>query len=76
MVSKAPQEEDDEHKMRQDSATQIPSKALVKETHKEGIEIRTPRQPKKEGHAPSKAQDVAELKDYVRSHLLTAPPMS
>jgi hypothetical protein len=40
------------------------TKTIVKETQREVNGAGTPRQSKKEG--PTKAQDVAELKDYVR----------
>lgn len=65
MVSRAPQLGDANTEGRQGSTTHIPSKTVVKETQREANGPATPRQPKKEGPAPAKAQDVAELKDYV-----------
>ena len=47
----------------QNNTMQLPSKVVVKETQREVNGGGTPRQSKKEGVA--KAQDVAELKDYV-----------
>ena len=47
----------------QNNTVQLPSKAIVKETQREVNGGGSPRQSKKEGAA--KAQDVAELKDYV-----------
>lgn len=65
MVSRASQLGDANTEGRHGSATHIPSKTVVKETQREGNGPATPRQPKKDGPAPVKAQDVAELKDYV-----------
>ena len=47
----------------QNNTMQLPSKVIVKETQREVNGGGTPRQSKKEG--ATKAQDVAELKDYV-----------
>ena len=41
------------------------SETVVKETQREGNGTGFTQQPRKETQAPDKAQDVAELKDYV-----------
>lgn len=66
MVSRASQYGEGEEEGRHGITTHVPSKTVVKETQREGNGSGTPRQSKKEVHVPTKAQDVAELKDYVR----------
>lgn len=65
MVARTSQAGDDNAEERRAAVTQLQSQKVVKETQREGNGLGTPRQPKKETQAPSKAQDVAELKDYV-----------
>lgn len=50
----------------QGNADHLPSKTVVKETQRELNGRETPKLSKKEGQALNRAQDVAELKDYVR----------
>ena len=50
---------------RQSTITHVPRKPLGKETEKESNGPGTPHDVKKESHVSTKAQDVAELKDYV-----------
>ncbi|KAL6714967.1 Protein kinase of the Mitotic Exit Network [Lecanora helva] len=50
--------------VRQGDRQKIPSKTPVKESQRDDNALGTPRQTKKESQGPSKAQDVAELKDY------------
>ena len=64
MVSRDPHLGDTITDRRQGNMAYLPSKTIVKETQREVNGAGTPRQSKKEG--PTKAQDVAELKDYVR----------
>ena len=49
----------------QGNPAHLPSKTVVKETQRESNGLETPKQFKKEGQTLSRAQDVAELKDYV-----------
>lgn len=65
MVSRASQHGEVEVEGHHGVTNHVPSKTVVKETQREGNGSGTPRQPKKEVHVPTKAQDVAELKDYV-----------
>ena len=44
----------------------LPSKTVVKETQREPSTFETPTNSKKDGQKLNTAQDVAELKDYVR----------
>lgn len=74
MVSMATQPENATLETRQNNIRNLPSKTFVKETHREGNGLGTPRQSKQEGHTPSKAQDVAELKDYVREYMMDQSP--
>lgn len=50
----------------QGNTAQLQSKTIVKETQRDLNGLETPKQSKKEGQTLSRAQDVAELKDYVR----------
>lgn len=50
----------------QGDTAHLPSKKVVKETQREPAGLETPEEPKKEGQTLNRAQDVAELKDYVR----------
>ena len=50
----------------QAKAAHIPSKTVVKETQREVNPPDTPSQSTNEGQTLNRAQDVAELKDYVR----------
>lgn len=50
----------------QAKAAHLPSKTVVKETQREVNAPNTPSQSTKEGQTLNRAQDVAELKDYVR----------
>ena len=43
----------------------LPSKTVVKETQREPNTLETPNHSKKDGQTFNRAQDVAELKDYV-----------
>ena len=43
----------------------LPSKTVVKETHREPNTLENPTHNKKDGQTLNRAQDVAELKDYV-----------
>ncbi len=43
----------------------LPSKTVVKETQREFNAFGTPNHSKKDGQTLNRAQDVAELKDYV-----------
>ena len=66
MVSRAPQHAADESKPHQGITMLKSNKTFVKETHKEDDGLGLPQQLKDGGHVGSRAQDVAELKDYVR----------
>ena len=66
MVSRPPQAGNAVVEELSESATHQANKPAMKGPQKEAYGPATPRQPKKEGQASSKAQDVAELKDYVR----------
>ena len=50
----------------QAKAAHLPSKTVVKETQREVNAPEPPSQSTNEGQTPNRAQDVAELKDYVR----------
>ena len=50
----------------QDKTSQLPSNAVVKETQRGPKTLETPVHSKKDGQTVNRAQDVAELKDYVR----------
>lgn len=66
MVSRDPLVGDATIDTGQGNAAHLPSKTVVKETQRELNGLETPKQSKKEGQAYNRAQDVAELKDYVR----------
>lgn len=51
----------------QGNTAHLPSTTVVKETQREINGLETPKQSEKEGQKLNRAQDVAELKDYVRS---------
>jgi len=70
MVSRTPQQGEVEAEGSLSITTHVPSKTVVKETQRDGNGSGTPRQSKKEVHVPTKAEDVAELKDYVREPTL------
>ena len=61
--------------MRQEMPKSIPSKPLVKETQREENVMGNPQSSKKESRMPTKAQDVAELKDYVGGHKMDNSPL-
>ena len=65
MVSRIPQGGDATIDTHQGNAAQLPSKTVVKETQRDLNGLETPKQSKKEGQTLNRAQDVAELKDYV-----------
>lgn len=67
MVSRTHQQGGANGDERHEVLPQKPSKTVVKETQREGNGSNTPRQTTKEVPVPTKAQDVAELKDYVRN---------
>ena len=50
----------------QGNTAHLPSTIVVKETQREFNGLETPKQSEKEGQTVNRAQDVAELKDYVR----------
>lgn len=64
MPSRTPQVGEAIPEGRQGIATHIPSKTVVKETQRDANNSGTPRQTTKEADRGTKAQDVAELKDY------------
>lgn len=66
MVSRNPQVGDAPLDTHQSNTAQLASKTVVKETQRDLNGSETPKQSKKEGQTLNKAQDVAELKDYVR----------
>ena len=66
MVSRSPLVGDATMDAHQAKAAHLPSKTVVKETQREFNTLEIPHQSTKEGQAPKRAQDVAELKDYVR----------
>lgn len=66
MVSRNPQGGDAAIDTHQGNTAQLPSKTVVKETQRDLNGLETPKQSKKEGQTLNRAQDVAELKDYVR----------
>ena len=49
----------------QGNTAHLPSNTIVKETQRELNSLESPQQIKPEGQMHNKAQDVAELKDYV-----------
>lgn len=70
MVSRVPEPEDADLKLRQGVRNNTAEKKLVKETHRNDNGLGTPWQSKKDGNAINKAHDVAELKDYVWKPIL------
>lgn len=70
MVSRASQQGEGEVDGRYSITTHVPSKTVVKETQREGNGSSTPHPSNDDVHVPTKAQDVAELKDYVRKGTL------
>ena len=66
MVSRNPQGGDATIDTHQGNTAQLPSKTVVKETQRDLNGLEPPKQSKKEGQTLNRAQDVAELKDYVR----------
>ena len=74
MVSRGSQSGETVTDGRQNNPIHVSSKMIVKETQREVNGASTLRQPKKEG--PNKAQDVAELKDYVRKSSLRSVRMT
>lgn len=68
MVSRTPQLGDVGVEGRHSATTHASSMAVVKETQRESNGPGTPRHVKKDGQASTKAQDVAELKDYVGNY--------
>lgn len=66
MVSRSPLLGDAAVDTHQAKAAHIQSKIVVKETQREPSVLESPKQSKKEGRMLDNAQDVAELKDYVR----------
>lgn len=69
MVSRNPLVGDATTGTHQGNTAHLPNKTVVKETQRELNGLETPEQSKKEGQTLNKAQDVAELKDYV--HIVT-----
>lgn len=67
MVSRTLQQGGTNADERHEISSHKSSKTVVKETQREGNGFNTPRQATKEVPVPTKAQDVAELKDYVRN---------
>lgn len=65
MVSRNPLVGDATTDTHQGNTAHLPSNTVVKETQRELNGLETPKQSKKEGQTLNKAQDVAELKDYV-----------
>ena len=70
MVSKASQQVAGYSETRQDITMLRSSKALVKETHNGSDGQGTQQRFKNEGYVNTRAQDVAELKDYVCDFIL------
>ena len=65
MVSRNPLAGDATIDSGQGNTAHVPSKTVVKETQRELNGLETPKQARKEGQSLHRAQDVAELKDYV-----------
>ena len=65
MVSRNPLVGDTTMNTHQGNTAHLPSKTVVKETQREVNGLETPKQSNNEGQTISRAQDVAELKDYV-----------
>ena len=75
MVSMTTQPEKAAPEMRQEKSKGVPNKTLVKETQREENVMSTPQSSKQESRMPTKAQDVAELKDYVGAHQMEKSPL-
>ena len=58
----------------QAKAAHLPSKTAVKETQREVNAFEPPSRSMNEGQTLNRAQDVAELKDYVRNAVLKIKP--
>ena len=65
MVSRTPPVGDVATDTHQGNTAHLPSNTVVKETQRELSSLESPQQIKPEGQMRNKAQDVAELKDYV-----------
>ena len=65
MVSRNPPVGDVATDTHQGNTARLPSNTVVKETQRELNSLESPQQFKPEGQTHNKAQDVAELKDYV-----------
>ena len=65
MVSRHPPGGDVATDTHQGNTAHLPSNTVVKETQREFNSLKSPQQIKPEGQMHNKAQDVAELKDYV-----------
>ncbi len=66
MVSRNPFGGDATIDTHQGNTAHLPSKTVVKETQREFNGLETTKQSKNEEQTPKRAQDVSELKDYVR----------
>ena len=66
MVSRNPLGGDPPIDTHQGNTDHLPSKNVVKETQRELDGLESSKQSKNERQTPNRAQDVAELKDYVR----------
>lgn len=66
MVSRNPLAGEDTTDTHSGNTAHLPGKTIVKETQREVNGIETPKKAKKEAQTLNRAQDVAELKDYVR----------
>lgn len=70
MVSRNPPVGDVATDTYQGNTVHLPSNTVVKETQREFNSLDSPQQSKQEGQMHNRAQDVAELKDYVCIALL------